>query len=112
MLPATWKSACGTIANDATWTAAIAYAVTNNITVKGTDGADSITTLTLQPGAVLKNRPEQICERRSLIRRSGCADRPGYFRKPDSVHVQPDPVLRPETGTIYALTTPPMMRPR
>jgi hypothetical protein len=44
----------GTIANDASWTAAIAYAVTNNMTVKGTDGADSITTLTLQPGAVLK----------------------------------------------------------
>jgi hypothetical protein len=44
----------GTVGRDATWTAAIAYAVTGNVIVKGTDGTDGITTLTLAPGAVLK----------------------------------------------------------
>jgi|GEM_PF-2421093 len=43
-----------TITKDATWTAAIPYVVATYLTVQGTDGADSITTLTLSPGAVLK----------------------------------------------------------
>ena len=44
----------GTISRDATWTAVIPYAVTGNIVVKGTDGADGITTLAIEPGALLK----------------------------------------------------------
>jgi hypothetical protein len=43
-----------TVVRDATWTAAIPYTVTGNITVKGTDGADAITTLTIEPGVVVK----------------------------------------------------------
>jgi hypothetical protein len=43
-----------TITKDATWTAAIPYVVAANLTVQGVDGADSITALTLSPGAVLK----------------------------------------------------------
>jgi len=44
----------GTISRDATWTAAVPYAITGNITVKGTDGADAITSLNILPGAVIK----------------------------------------------------------
>ena len=44
----------GTISRDATWTAAIPYAVIGTITVKGTDGADGITTLTIEPGVTVK----------------------------------------------------------
>jgi sugar lactone lactonase YvrE len=44
----------GNITKDATWTAAIAYLMTGNTTVQGTDGADGITTLTIAPGAVVK----------------------------------------------------------
>jgi hypothetical protein len=44
----------GTLTSDATWTDAIAYAITSNITVKGTDGDDQVTTLTIEPGGVVK----------------------------------------------------------
>jgi hypothetical protein len=45
----------GTISTDTTWTAADSpYIVTSSITVKGTDGADGITTLTIEPGAEVK----------------------------------------------------------
>jgi hypothetical protein len=41
----------GTISTDTTWTLANSpYIVTSNITVIGTDGADSITTLTIEAG--------------------------------------------------------------
>jgi archaellum component FlaG (FlaF/FlaG flagellin family) len=43
-----------TVSRDATWTAAIPYVISNNITVKGTDGADGVTTLTIEPGVVVK----------------------------------------------------------
>jgi hypothetical protein len=46
-----------TVTRDATWTDAIPYAVTSNMTVKGTDGVDGITTLTIEPGAVVKVNP-------------------------------------------------------
>ncbi|MGD9367429.1 MAG: right-handed parallel beta-helix repeat-containing protein, partial [Desulfobacteraceae bacterium] len=51
-----------TVSRDATWTAAIPYAITNNTTVKGTDGADGITTLTLEPGAVVKLNSSRIID--------------------------------------------------
>ena len=45
----------GTIGTDTTWTAAGSpYIVTSSITVKGADGADGITTLTIEPGVVVK----------------------------------------------------------
>ncbi|MGD9368789.1 MAG: right-handed parallel beta-helix repeat-containing protein, partial [Desulfobacteraceae bacterium] len=45
----------GTISTDTTWTVADSpYIVTSNITVKGTDGADGITTLTIEPGVVVR----------------------------------------------------------
>ena len=43
-----------TIERDATWSSAIKYLILGNLTVKGTDGADGITTLTLEPGAELR----------------------------------------------------------
>ena len=52
----------GTIATDTTWTLAESpYIVTSNITVKGTDGTDGITTLTVEPGVEIRmNRYRQI----------------------------------------------------
>ncbi|MGD9224445.1 MAG: hypothetical protein PVH22_14415, partial [Desulfobacteraceae bacterium] len=45
----------GAITTDTTWTVADSpYVVTSNISVKGTDGADGITTLTIEPGVVVK----------------------------------------------------------
>ncbi len=44
----------GNVTKDATWTAAIAYVVSSTVTVQGTDGGDSITTLAISPGATLK----------------------------------------------------------
>jgi hypothetical protein len=44
----------GTISRDAVWNAQIPYYIYGNPTVRGTDGADGITTLTLSPGAQLK----------------------------------------------------------
>jgi hypothetical protein len=45
----------GTIATDTTWTLAESpYIVTSNLTVKGTDGADGITTLTIEPGVEVR----------------------------------------------------------
>ena len=44
----------GTISQDATWTSVIPYAAVGNITVRGTDGADGITTLTIEPGVVVR----------------------------------------------------------
>ncbi len=45
----------GTIATDTAWTLAQSpYIVTSNITVKGTDGADGITTLTIEPGVEVR----------------------------------------------------------
>ena len=49
----------GTISHDATWTATIPYAVIGTITVKGTDGSDGITTLTIEPGVTVKFNPYQ-----------------------------------------------------
>ncbi len=45
----------GTISVDTTWTqAGSPYVVTSTITVQGTDGADGITTLTIEPGVTIK----------------------------------------------------------
>jgi hypothetical protein len=45
----------GTISTDTTWTSSGSpYIVTSSITVKGTDGADGITTLTIEPGAQVR----------------------------------------------------------
>lgn len=45
----------GTISTDTVWTlAGSPYTVTGSITVQGTDGADGITTLTVQPGVVVQ----------------------------------------------------------
>ncbi|MBP7149002.1 MAG: right-handed parallel beta-helix repeat-containing protein [Acidobacteria bacterium] len=45
----------GTIATDTTWTAAGApYIVTGDVIVQGTDGADGVTTLTIQPGVQVR----------------------------------------------------------
>jgi hypothetical protein len=44
----------GNLTKDATWTAAIALVIKSHLTVKGTDGDDSITTLTIEPGAKIK----------------------------------------------------------
>jgi hypothetical protein len=44
----------GTISRDALWPGNIAYHILGNITVKGKDGADSITTLTISAGAELR----------------------------------------------------------
>ena len=45
----------GTISTDTTWSVTgNPYIVTSNITVIGTDGADGITTLTIEPGVTVK----------------------------------------------------------
>lgn len=45
----------GTIAADTTWVLAESpYIVSSSITVKGTDGADGITTLTIEPGVEVR----------------------------------------------------------
>lgn len=44
----------GTIGRDAFWPASFAYHVLGNVTIKGRDGADSITTLTVEAGTVLR----------------------------------------------------------
>lgn len=44
----------GTISKDATWTSTIPYHTKGNLAVKGTDGADGVTTLTLEPGVLLR----------------------------------------------------------
>ncbi len=44
----------GTISHDATWTAAINCHITADVTVKGSDGDDGVTTLTMEPGAQLR----------------------------------------------------------
>jgi hypothetical protein len=45
----------GTISTDTTWDlAGSPYIVTSNITVKGTDGADAITTLQIEPGVEVR----------------------------------------------------------
>lgn len=44
----------GAISTDTTWTlAGSPYQITGNVTVQGTDGADGITTLTIEPGVVV-----------------------------------------------------------
>ena len=42
------------IEHDATWTAAIPYVITGIINILGADGADGITTLTIEPGAEVR----------------------------------------------------------
>jgi hypothetical protein len=44
----------GTISRDATWPALMPYHILGTVTVQGTDGADSLTTLTVAPGAELR----------------------------------------------------------
>ncbi len=44
----------GTITKDATWKGGIPLHISGSVTVQGTDGDDDITTLTLEPGAILK----------------------------------------------------------
>ena len=45
----------GTIAVDTTWTAAASpYRVTGNVVVQGTDGADTVTALTIEPGVLVR----------------------------------------------------------
>jgi hypothetical protein len=45
----------GTISLDTTWTSAGApYIVTGDLTIQGTDGADAVTTLTIQPGVEVR----------------------------------------------------------
>ena len=44
----------GNLTKDATWTDAIACVLTTNVIIKGTDGVDGITTLTLTPGAEVR----------------------------------------------------------
>lgn len=39
---------------DATWKPSIPYALTSSLYIQGTDGADSITTLTIEPGAEVR----------------------------------------------------------
>ena len=46
--------ASGTVAKDSVWTNAIKYKITGDIYVRGTDGDDAVTTLTIEPGTVLK----------------------------------------------------------
>jgi hypothetical protein len=52
----------GTISTDTTWSLADSpYIVTSGITVKGTDGADGITTLTIEPGVEVRfNRYQKL----------------------------------------------------
>ena len=53
--PGSFTNVGGLISTDTTWTlAGSPYIVTSNITVQGTDGADGITTLTIEPGVVVK----------------------------------------------------------
>ena len=47
----------GTVTKDATWPALMPYHILGNITVQGTDGADGITTLTIDPGVELRFNP-------------------------------------------------------
>ena len=50
----------GTISTDTAWAATGSpYIVTSNIIVKGTDGADGITTLTIEPGVTVKLNPSR-----------------------------------------------------
>jgi parallel beta-helix repeat protein len=44
----------GTISADTTLHSGLTYQITGDITVQGTDGADSVTTLTLEPGTVVQ----------------------------------------------------------
>jgi hypothetical protein len=45
----------GSISTDTTWTlSGSPYIVTSAVTVMGTDGDDGITTLTIQPGVIVK----------------------------------------------------------
>ena len=44
----------GMISHDATWTSAINCHITADVTVKGSDGDDGVTTLSIEPGAVIK----------------------------------------------------------
>ncbi len=44
----------GWVTRDATWTARIPYHLLTGAIVQGTDGADGVTTLTIEPGAILK----------------------------------------------------------
>ncbi len=44
----------GTLAKDAVWPATLQYYLTSNLRIQGDDGADSVTTLTLEPGAKLR----------------------------------------------------------
>lgn len=46
----------GTLSLDAVWSSKIPYMIYNSVTVQGTDGADGITSLTIDPGATLKFR--------------------------------------------------------
>ena len=44
----------GTISRDAAWSSVILYRILGNLSVRGTDGSDAITTLTLDPGLELR----------------------------------------------------------
>lgn len=44
----------GNVTKDATWTGAVPIYIANHLTVQGTDGADGVTTLTLEPGVTIK----------------------------------------------------------
>jgi hypothetical protein len=47
----------GTISTDTTWDlAGSPYVITGNLTIEGTDGADGVTTLTVQPGVEVRMR--------------------------------------------------------
>jgi YD repeat-containing protein/parallel beta-helix repeat protein len=49
----------GTVTKDATWKDTVPLHILGSITVKGTDGDDSLTSLTLEPGTMLKFGPYQ-----------------------------------------------------
>ncbi|WP_028579026.1 right-handed parallel beta-helix repeat-containing protein [Desulfogranum japonicum] len=48
------KVSGGILSKDATWKPIAPYLVTGSITIKGTDGDDGVTTLTIQPGTQLR----------------------------------------------------------
>ncbi len=50
----------GTITKDSTWTASIPYRILSQITIQGTDGADGVTTLTIEPGVIVRFNSTQL----------------------------------------------------
>ncbi len=78
----------GNVARDATWTAAIPYVLNSSMTIQGTDGADGVTTLTIEPGGGFAIQRQYTVQYWRKLRRPGSTLGSGHGRRTHHLHLQ------------------------